>query len=117
MKSPKIKELIIRSMDANADPEKIPGMLEEEGVSFSFGNGFQEKVLNKLFLSGAVINREIEYIKYLNFAFNRIALSAVAAIFLLIISIYLREGSLSLNSFFGLRDSYDESIICMLTGK
>jgi len=117
MKSSNIKELIIRSLDANSDPKKFSGMLEEEGVSYRFGNGFQEKVLDRIFSVGAVVNREIEYVKYLNFAFNRIALSAVAAIFLLIVSIWLKEGSLSLNSFFGLRDSYDESIICMLTGK
>jgi hypothetical protein len=55
--------------------------------------------------------------KSLNFVFNRIALTGIAAIIVLLISIFLMEGSLSFNSFLGLSDSYDESIVCLLTGK
>jgi hypothetical protein len=52
----------------------------------------------------------------MNFAFYRVALTGVAAIVLLLISIFLMEGSLSFNSFLGLKDNYDESIVCLLTG-
>jgi hypothetical protein len=53
----------------------------------------------------------------MNFAFRSIAISGVAAISVLMISIFLMEGSISIDSFLGLRDNYDESIICLLTGK
>jgi hypothetical protein len=52
----------------------------------------------------------------MNFAFYRIALTGVAAIIVLLVSIFLREGSFSFNSFLGLSDNYDESIVCLLTG-
>lgn len=104
-------------MDADSDPKKISMILQEEGVSYSFANGFQDKIIDKLFLATSIVNREIDFLRYMNFAFNRIAVSAAAAILALIISIWLKEGSLSLNTFFGIGDSYDESIICMLTGK
>jgi hypothetical protein len=34
----------------------------------------------------------------------------------MLVSIFLREGSLSFNSFLGLSDNYNESLICLLTG-
>jgi hypothetical protein len=52
----------------------------------------------------------------MNYVFYRIALTGVAAIVILLISIYLMEGSVSINSFLGLGDTYDESIVCLLTG-
>jgi hypothetical protein len=43
-------------------------------------------------------------------------LTGIAAIVLLLISIYLKEGSISFNSFIGMGNIYDESIVCLLTG-
>lgn len=111
-----IKKLMISSLDEDVDPAEVSGILEQEGISFTFSKNFGEKVLNKLFSTGLAVNRELEFLKYMNFAFYRIALTGVAAIIVLLISIFLMEGSLSFNSFLGLNDNYDESIICLLTG-
>ena len=78
--------------------------------------GFSEKVLNKIFLTSVRVNREVEFVRSMTFAFNRIALTGIAAIILLLISIFLMEGTISFNSFLGLSNSYDESIVSMLTG-
>jgi hypothetical protein len=111
-----IKKILFSSLKSETDTREVPGFLEKEGVSYSFSPDFGEKVLNKLFSAGLTINREVEFIRSMNFAFYRIALTGVAAIVLLIISIFLMDGSLSLNSFLGLSDNYDESIVCLLTG-
>ena len=116
MNIPKIKDLMIRSLDNESDAGDLSRRLEEEGVLFNFSSHFKDKVLNKLFSAGLTINREIENIKYMNLIFYRIAFTGIAAIALLLISIYLMEGSLSLNSFLGLSDNSNESIICLLTG-
>ena len=116
MNTSEIKRLIISSLDANADTIEVARKLEEEGVSYNFSQNFGDRVLNKLFSAGLSVTREVEFIKYMNFAFYRIALTGVAAIVILIISIFLMEGSLSINSFLGLSDNYDESIVCLLTG-
>jgi hypothetical protein len=91
--------------------------LEEAGVTYSFSKEFRDKVLNRIYNTGITINREIEFVRSMNFAFYRIALTGIAAIIILLISIFLMEGSLSFNSFIGLNDSFDESIVCLLTGK
>jgi hypothetical protein len=116
MKHSDIKELIINSLNADADTEETSIKLEEAGVSYDFSISFGNKVLNKLFSAGYTVSREVDFVKSMNFAFYRIALTGVAAIVILLISIFLMEGSLSLNSLLGLSDNYDESIVCLLTG-
>jgi hypothetical protein len=116
MKSSEVKELLISSLNADADPKEVSGKLEDEGISYDFSKGFGDKILDKLFSAARTVNREIEFVKSMNNVFYRIAISGVAAIVVLLISIFLKEGSLSIDSFLGLRDSYDESIICLLTG-
>jgi hypothetical protein len=116
MNTSEIKNLMISSLNDDADTIEVPGRLEKEGISYNFSHNFGDKVLNKLFSVGLSIKREVEFVKYMNFAFYRIALTGVAAIVVLLISIFIIEGSFSLNSFLGLSDNYDESIVCLLTG-
>jgi hypothetical protein len=116
MNTLEIKKLIISSLNSDADNSGITRKLEEEGVSYNFSHNFGDRILNNLFSAGASINREVEFVKYMNFAFYRVALTGVAAIVILLISIFLMQGSLSFNSFLGLSDNYDESIVCLLTG-
>lgn len=116
MNASEIKKLIISSLNTDTDPVDVSRRLEEEGVTYNFSHNFGDKVLNKLFSAGIIVNREVEFVKYMNFAFYRIALTGVAAIVILLISIFFMEGSLSLNSFLGISSNYDESIVCLLTG-
>jgi len=116
MKRDEVKKLIEESLSQNDNSGESWKKLEEAGVSYSFGNDFREKVIDRLFTAGITVNREVEFLRSWNSAFFRIALTGVAAIVILLISIYLAEGSFSLHSILGLSDSYDESIVCMLTG-
>jgi hypothetical protein len=116
MNPSEIKNLMISALDADTDAAEVSRVVEEEGISYNFNPDFGDKVLNKIFSAGIAVNREIEFVKYLNFAFYRVALAGVAAIVLLVISIFLMDGSFSLNSFLGLSDNYNESIVCLLTG-
>ena len=116
MNTSEIKNLMISSLNDAADTSEVPGRLEKEGISYNFNHNFGDKVLNKLFSAGLSIKKEVEFVNYMNFAFYRIAITGVAAIVVLLISIFMIEGSLSLNSFLGLSDNYDESIVCLLTG-
>jgi hypothetical protein len=117
MNTDEIKKLMISSLNKDADAAEVSGRLEDEGIAYDFSPDFKDRVLSKIFSAGLSLNREIEFVKYMNFAFYRIAITGVAAIVILLISIFIMEGSLSLNSFLGLSDNYDESIVCLLTGK
>jgi hypothetical protein len=116
MNASEIKRLMISSLSEDADTGEVSRRLEEEGISYSFSKNFGDRVLDRAFAGGMRVSRELEFFKYMNSAFYRIALTGVAAIVILLISLYFMEGSLSVNSLFGLSDNYDESIICLLTG-
>lgn len=116
MNSSEIKKMLISSISTDADPAEVSARLEKEGVSYDFSKDFTDKVLDRIFETKVAVIREIDFVRSLNFAFYRIALTGVAAIVVLLISIFLMEGSLSFNSFLGLSDSYDETIVSLLTG-
>lgn len=117
MKPSEIKEFIISSLSSDADPDEVSSKLEQEGVIYDFGRGFSDSVLDRIIPVAIRVKREMDFLRNMNFAFKSIAISGLVAIILLLISIFLMEGSISLNSFLGVRDNYDESIVCLLTGK
>ena len=117
MNRSEIKDLLISSLEANADPRLASSILQKEGVTYDFRDKFTDAVLDRIFPAALRMNREIEFARYMLFAFRSIAVSGIATIILLLISIYLREGSISFDAFLGLRDNYDESLVCLLTGK
>jgi hypothetical protein len=116
MKISDFKELIIRSLDKDCDPEKASARIEEAGLAYRFSEGFCDRILDRIYSSGEAVVREVEFVRNLNNVFYRIALTGVAAIVILLISIFMIQGSLSFDSFLGLGNGYDESILCLLTG-
>lgn len=116
MKLAEIKDLIISSLSSESSSGDSLRKLEEAGVKYSFSDGFRNKVIDRIFSATVTVNREVEFIRSMSSVFYRIALTGVAAIAILLISIFMMEGSLSFNSFLGLSDSYNESIVCLLTG-
>jgi hypothetical protein len=116
MKISDLKELLIRSLDQDSDPEKASAKIEEAGVTYRFTEGFSDRILDRIYSAGDAVVREVEFVRNLNNVFYRIALTGVAAIVVLLISIFLVQGSLSFDSFLGLGNGHDESILCLLTG-
>lgn len=116
MKKQEIKNLIISSLDPEVDASELFSKLESEGLSYEFSEGFENKVLQKISSEAVTVNRDLEFIRNMNYAFKRIAITGVAAIVLLLISIFLSEGSLSVDSFLGMGSGADETILCVLTG-
>ena len=116
MKKEDVKNLILESLSAEANSGEFAKQLERAGVGYDFSGTFDLKLESALFGAANVSQRETMFLKNLNWLFYRIALPGVAAIVLLLISIFMSEGTLSFDSFLGLADSYDESIICLMTG-
>ncbi len=116
MKASEFKELLIRSLDASADPAESFSRINDAGVAYDFSNNFCEKVIAELDSVKYAVVREVEFVRSLNFIFKRVALTGVAAIVLLLISIFLMEGSFSFNSILGLSNTFDESMVYLLTG-
>ncbi|MBP8960475.1 MAG: hypothetical protein KBG40_08640 [Bacteroidales bacterium] len=116
MKTEKIKNLILKSLTGDEPDAEVVNNIREATGDLSFSEGFTDRVLDRIFTRDAGANRDIEFLQSLNKVFYRIALTGIAAIIFLVISIYISQGSLSLDSFLGLGDIADESIVYILTG-
>ena len=110
-----IKFFLISSLDADADLNKVNQEMETVNRMYDFSDSFNDRLRAKLF-SRSLENPKIEFFRTISWAFPRIALTGVAAIILLLISIFMMEDSFSFNTILGLSESYDENIISMLTG-
>lgn len=116
MKSEEIKDLLISSLDPESDSGDYCDRLEKAGVLYDFKSGFRSSVVSRIFGDAKIIKMEQDFSRLWNTAFYRIAFTGVAAIVILLISIYLSEGSFSFNSLLGLNSGSDESIVGLLTG-
>jgi hypothetical protein len=103
------------SLDPGTKTEGMPERLAADGVTYSFSDRFTERVIDRL-LSQVVVNRQLEFSRTLNNVFYRVAFAGVAAIAVLLVSIFLMEGSLTFNSLVGITESFDENLISLLTG-
>ncbi|MBM3419884.1 MAG: hypothetical protein FJY11_01985 [Bacteroidetes bacterium] len=112
-------EDLINIIDEAPGLGKSPGYIREklrsEGVEYSFGSEFTSKVIRRIYGGAIIVNRQMELVRSLNSVFYRVAFAGVAAIILLLISIFVMEGSLTFNSLVGISESYDETLIGLLT--
>ncbi len=116
MKPSELKKLMIQSLEPGANTKEIAGKLESEGISYDFNGGFTEKVTTRLFSEPLIASHDLEFRRNLSLVFYRIAITGIAAIIILMLSIFIAQDSFSFNSFLGLGDSIDESIVYLLTG-
>ncbi|HEX2920008.1 MAG TPA: hypothetical protein VHO50_02465 [Bacteroidales bacterium] len=113
MEALEIKKLMIDSLSEDQSVE--PGKIGSE-VSYDFSFGFKERVLKTIYPENESITKEVEFSRFLSIAFSRIALTGVAAIVLLLISLFLTEGSISFDTLLGITDASNEDIVLLLTG-
>ena len=116
MKTDELKDLILRSLEGDSPPGTLPGELEKAGVTYRFKDEFAGMIIKNLVPGEPVASADPEFLSNMRLAFYRVALTGIAAIILLLISMLLGQGSLSFDSVLGLGNLHDESIICLMTG-
>lgn len=115
MKSNDLLNLIEKDMASESAADVLRHRIASEGVDYSFGSGFTERVINRIFSGAIVVNRQLDFVRSMNSIFYRVAFAGVAAIILLLISIFIAEGTISFNSIVGISESFDENLIGLLT--
>ncbi len=125
-----LKDLLIRSLDDEALTQEEQQLLNNalatnenlvlekqnlekmrqvlSGYSPRFSQGFSGRILENVFADSAESNN-------LYFLFKRFALSGVAAIIILLVSVYLTDGSFSLNALLGLSDLTTDNLLLALS--
>ena len=113
MENRKTGSLIINSLGEENDDGKITLALLER-VDYDFSRNFEKSVLAKIVKTGKLIRHEFD--RHLRLAFRSVSIAAAAAIIVMVTSIFIKEGSLSVDSLLGIEDGYSESIVYLLTG-
>lgn len=128
-------ELLLRSFDEElnlSDTEKLElglsgsAELREEkrkllemrrivsSKQYSFSSGFQEKLMNKVYEEKEPLILRPEFNRSLFTVFKRVALTGVAAIIILFLSIYLTDDSFTFNSLTGGEPYSDDNLVSYL---
>ena len=115
MNSSEIRKLIISSLENETENNRLTSLLQDE-MAYDFDDDFEKRVLERIFMDIPLTKSKPEFERSFNLAFYRIAFSGAAAIVILLISLFLKEGYLSFDSLLGLSDGYSESLVCLLTG-
>ena len=113
MENRKIKNLIINSLGKENDNSQITLALLER-VDYDFREDFEQNVIAKILETGKLIRYEFD--RHLRLAFKSVSIAAAVAIIVMMTSIFIKEGSLSVDSLLGIEDGYSESIVYLLTG-
>lgn len=115
MKPAELLLLIESGLRSEGGSRHLHDRLRSEGVDYAFSKGFTDKVISKISEGVVVMNRQIDFVRSLNSIFYRVAFAGVAAIIVLLISIFISEGSLSFDSLVGISRDLDENLIGLLT--
>ncbi|NOY36468.1 MAG: hypothetical protein GXO83_02735 [Chlorobi bacterium] len=109
-----LEKALRENADLRAQKAEIEKLMKDFGeVSFSFRPGFAERVMNRIpGKTGKII--EVDFSGQLYTFFKRLVLTGVAAIILLLLSIYLTHGSLSKESVFGVQPMSDDNLVSYL---
>jgi len=135
MENQELLELLIRSLDSNlnekdrmmlenalseseelrSEKEKLVRMRELIGSGdYQFKHGFSDRVMNRLNKSKNSLGIEFNFARDLNRVFTRVAITGIAAIILLLFSIFLTTGSVSFDSLSGAESYSEDNVISYL---
>ncbi len=131
----KLNNLLLRSFDEDLRPQERETLemaladseelrdekrkLEEmrkivSSNQYSFSPGFKEKVMSKVYEEKEPLILRPEFNRSLFTVFKRVALTGVAAIIILFLSIYLTDGSFTFNSLTGGDPYSDDNLVSYL---
>ncbi len=110
-----LEKALSESAELRNEKDKLIRLRELIGSGdYQFKHGFTDRVMDRLAKpkNGRLI--EFNFARDLNKVFMRVAISGVAAIILLLLSIYLTTGSVSIDSLSGAESYSEDNVISYL---
>jgi len=110
-----LEEVLSESDELRSEKKKLLKLREVfSSQEYRFKPFFESRVMNRIhkLRNGKII--EFDFAKNLFFVFKRVAISGITAILILLISIYISEGSFSLDAFTGVESFSDDNLISYL---
>ena len=114
MNNEELKKLMLRSLTDDLS-EKERAIIEKDVVpELQFSNGFRGLLMDKITSGSVVLLNGMDFLRTFDLLFRRIAITGVAAIILLALTVFISEGSFSYDTILGLDSTVDEGLISLL---
>ncbi|MCA1756952.1 MAG: hypothetical protein LC649_05790 [Bacteroidales bacterium] len=98
--------------------EEEQGLLEREVVpAYSFSNGFRDSVMERINNGTVSLGLRPDFLRSFNEIFRRVAVTGVAAIVVLIVIMFVSQGSISYDTLLGIDATIDDPLISLLVEK
>ena len=114
MKRKELTDLALKSLTDEISPEERNVIESELLQDHTFNAGFAERVLNSVNRAQSGFLFGYENLRSFTTAFNRLAITGIAAIILLAITLFISHGSLSFDTLVGIDTEVDEGMISLL---
>ncbi|HUS87558.1 MAG TPA: hypothetical protein VMW76_09980 [Bacteroidales bacterium] len=114
MKPEKLKELVLSALTEELGDKDRNVIVKEVLPDYNFSPDFRTVLMSRISKAGKSLIAGREFIRTFDFIFTRIAISGIAAILILAISLLLNEGSLSYDTLLGIDSQVDDSLISLL---
>lgn len=115
MRPDELSQLVNLLNEESTSGKQDDALISSLRNSYRFSPGFSGRVMRSLSLN-TQDNFFVDLTLKMNSIFMKIAVTGVAAIILLSVSVFLSGGTLSLDSLLGLGNTSVESMICLLSG-
>ncbi|MFN2380686.1 MAG: hypothetical protein ABR519_10840 [Bacteroidales bacterium] len=113
----KLKELVLKVLTTDLNEEE-QGLLEREVVpAYSFSNGFRDSVMERINNGTVSLGLRPDFLRSFNEIFRRVAVTGVAAIVVLIVIMFVSQGSISYDTLLGIDATIDDPLISLLVEK
>lgn len=110
-----LEKALSESKELEKERDKLIRIRELIGsVDYQFKHGFADRVMNRLKQLKNGKSIEFSFVRDLNRIFTRVAITGIAAILLLLFSIYFTTGSVSLDSLSGTESYSEDNVISYL---
>ena len=110
-----VEDALSESEELRNEKEKLIRLRELVGSrDFQFNHGFKERVMDNLSSNRNGLGIDFTFVRDLNRIFTRVAITGIAAIVLLLLSIFLTTGSVSFDSLSGAESYSEDNVISYL---
>lgn len=112
-----LKELVLKSLTGELD-EKERELLKKEVIPvYSFSNRFRDNVMDRISEKAVFLLFRPDFLTSFNESFRRVAFAGVAAIIVLMVIMFISQGSISYDTLLGIDATVDDSLISLLVEK
>ena len=112
-----LKELVLKSLTGELDEEERELLNREVIPVYSFSNRFRDSVMDRISEKPLFLLFRPDFLRSFNESFRRVAFAGVAAIVVLMVVMFISQGSISYDTLLGIDATIDEPLISLLVEK